>query len=146
MSGAKLEDFSDIPKASKDKLSGPATHSRLRRHRIEDEFKQEDEDDSICQQTLRLQPHPFPIVTTSTLLFISAAVLLGVALLVLGWRAWLRHQDIERLRRNGWRRIAMRQARRGWVDPDFVRSLSELTLLVLMLVSVLGWLGAGSTH
>ncbi len=85
-------------------------------------------------------------MTTSTLLFISAAVLLGVALLVLGWRAWLRQQDIERLRRNGWRRIAMRQARRGWVDPDFVRSLSELTLLVLMLASVLGWLGAGSTH
>lgn len=85
-------------------------------------------------------------MTTSTLLFISAAVLLGVALLVLGWRAWLRQQDIERLRRNGWRRIAMRQTRRGWVDPDFVRSLSELTLLVLMLVSVLGWLGAGSTH
>ena len=85
-------------------------------------------------------------MTPSTLLFLSAAVLLGAALLVLGWRTWLRHQDIERLRRNGWRRIAMRQARRGWVDPDFVRSLSELTLLVLMLVSVLGWLGAGTPH
>lgn len=67
--------------------------------------------------------------------------LLGAGLLALGWRAWQNHLEISRLRRNGHRRVACRQYRRGSVPPDFLRGLAELLLLVLLLVSLLGWLG-----
>lgn len=69
-------------------------------------------------------------------------VLLGAALLALGWRAWQNHLEITRLRRNGHRRVACRQYRRGCVHPDFLRGLAELLVLLLLLGAVLGWLGA----
>ena len=69
-------------------------------------------------------------------------VLLGAALLALGWRAYQNHLEITRLRRNGYRRMAIRHYRRGCVQPDFLRGLAELFLLVLLLATVLGWLGA----
>lgn len=73
----------------------------------------------------------------------SLIALLGAGLLALGWRAWQNHRELSRLRRNGWRRVACRPYRRGCVHPDFLRLLAELLVLVLLLVSVLGWLGAG---
>lgn len=72
----------------------------------------------------------------------SLIVLLAAGLLALGWRAWQNHLELSRMRRNGWRRVAGRQYRRGAVHPDFLRGLAELALLVLLLASVLGWLGA----
>lgn len=69
-------------------------------------------------------------------------VLLGAALLALGWRAYQNHLEITRLRRNGHRRVACRSYRRACVHPDFLRGLAELAVLVLLLATVLGWLGA----
>lgn len=70
-------------------------------------------------------------------------LLLGVALLALGWRAWQNHLEITRLRRNGHRRVACRRlSQRGAVHPDFLRGLAELLVLLLLLGAVLGWLGA----
>ena len=73
---------------------------------------------------------------------ITLILLLAAALLALGWRAYQNHQEIARLRRNGYRRLAMRRYRRGGADPELLQALAELTLLVLLLVAVLGWLGA----
>jgi hypothetical protein len=70
-------------------------------------------------------------------------VLLGAGLLALGWQAYQNHLEISRLRRNGHRRVACRRlSERGGVHPDFLRALAELSLLVLLLAAVLGWLGA----
>lgn len=70
-------------------------------------------------------------------------VLLAAGLLALGWRTYQNHLEISRLRRNGWRRVAGRHCRRGAVHPEFLRALAELGLLVLLLATLLGWLGAG---
>ena len=75
---------------------------------------------------------------------ITLILLLAAALLALGWRAYQNHQEIARLRRNGYRRLAMRRYRRGGADPELLQALAELTLLVLLLVAVLGWLGAAA--
>ncbi len=68
-------------------------------------------------------------------------VLLAAGLLALGWRTRQNHLELSRLRRNGHRRLAFRRYRRGAADPDFLRALAELTLLVLLLVALLGWMG-----
>ena len=75
--------------------------------------------------------------TVSTLVLLLAA-----ALLALGWRAYQNHLEIMRLRRNGHRRVALRRYRRGAAHPDLLRGLAELGLLVLLLLALLGWLGA----
>jgi len=72
---------------------------------------------------------------------ICAIVLLASALLALGQRAYRNHLEIKRLRLNGCRRMAWRRYRRGGADPDMLRGLAELCLLVLLLVALLGWLG-----
>lgn len=72
-----------------------------------------------------------------------AITLLAVALLVLGWRAWRNHCEIELLRRNGYRRMCARVYRRGSVSPEFMHVIAELITLLLLLGSVLGWLGLG---
>ena len=71
-------------------------------------------------------------------------VLLGAGLLALGWHAYQNHLEISRLRRNGHRGLACRRlSQRGGVHPEFLRTLAELCLLLLLLLAaVLGWLGA----
>ena len=69
-------------------------------------------------------------------------VLLVAGLLALGWRAYQNHLEIARLRRSGFRRLAFRRYHRGGADPELLRCLAELTLLVLLLVALLGWLAA----
>lgn len=68
-------------------------------------------------------------------------VLLAAGLLALGWRAYQNHLEISRLRRNGYRRVAARRQLRGGVHPEFLRVLAELGLLVLLLATLLGWMG-----
>ena len=77
-------------------------------------------------------------------LAITLILLLAAALLALGWRAHQNHREITRLRRNGCRRLAMRRYRRGAAEPELLQALAELTLLVLLLVAVLGWLGVAT--
>jgi 4-hydroxybenzoate polyprenyltransferase len=77
-------------------------------------------------------------------LAITVILLLAAALLALGWRAYQNHQEIERLRRNGCRRLAFRRYHRGGAEPELLQALAELTLLVLLLVAVLGWMGAAA--
>jgi hypothetical protein len=67
--------------------------------------------------------------------------LLATALLIMGGRAYRNHLEIRRLERNGCRKLAFRRAGRGCVDVDFLRCMAELTLLLLLLASVFGWLG-----
>lgn len=67
--------------------------------------------------------------------------LLAAGLLVLGVRAYRNHLEIKRLQRNGYRKLAFRLSSRGCVDVDFLRCMAELTLLLLLLATVFGWLG-----
>lgn len=75
---------------------------------------------------------------------ITVIGLLAAALLGLGWRAYQNDQELRRLRRCGHRRLAFRRYRRGGVEPELLQALAELTLLVLLLVAVLGWLGVAA--
>ena len=71
----------------------------------------------------------------------TAIILLASALLALGWHAWQNHLEIERLRKNGYRRLYFqRPSNRGHVDHGFLRGLAECLFLLLMLGAVLGWL------
>ena len=72
---------------------------------------------------------------------IGFIVLLAAALLALGARAYRNHQVIKRLERNGYRKMSFRLASRGCVDADFLRCMAELTLLLLLLAAVFGWMG-----
>jgi hypothetical protein len=74
-------------------------------------------------------------------LFLTTILLLAAALLALGRQAYHNHHEIQRLRRSGHRRLALRRYPRGCADPEMLRGLAELCLLVLLLVAVLGWLG-----
>ena len=74
---------------------------------------------------------------------ITLIVLLAAVMLALGWRTYQNHQEIMRLRRNGYRRVALRRYKRGGAEPELLQALAELTLLVLLLVAVLGWMGVG---
>ena len=76
-----------------------------------------------------------------TLIVLLAAVMLG-----LGWRTYQNHEEIMRLRRNGYRRLAMRRYRRGSVEPGLLQALAELSLLVMLLVAVLGWMGVAGAR
>ncbi|WP_395746635.1 hypothetical protein [Prosthecobacter sp.] len=70
-------------------------------------------------------------------------LLLAVGLLALGWRAWQNHLEITRLRRGGGHRrvrVPFRRHHRGAVDPDLLRGLAELCLLILLLSALCGWL------
>jgi hypothetical protein len=82
------------------------------------------------------------MITMTTYACAILIALLAVALLMLGLRAYRNEQEIRRLRRNGHRRLAFRRCcQRGWVDANFLRCLAELTLLLLLLAAVFGWLG-----
>jgi len=71
----------------------------------------------------------------------TALIILASAILALGWRAWQNHLEIERLRKNGWRKLTFRPpSNRGHVDHGFLRGLAEFFVLLLMLGAVLGWL------
>jgi len=69
------------------------------------------------------------------------AIPLALMLILLAIRAWMNHQEIQRMRRNGCRRQAFRRSYRGCADPEFLRGMAEACLLVLLLIALFGWFG-----
>jgi Tfp pilus assembly protein FimT len=74
----------------------------------------------------------------SALVFIFIAI--AAVLAVLGISAYRNHAEISRLRRNGYRRVAMRRYRRGHACSEMLRGIAELGIIVLLLAVVLGWM------
>jgi hypothetical protein len=63
------------------------------------------------------------------------------ALVWLGYNAIVNHREVQRLKRNGYRKLAARRYRRGFIESEIVQALAELTLLILLLIAVFGWMG-----
>ena len=72
-------------------------------------------------------------------------LILASALFALGWRAFQNHLEISRLRKNGHRKLSFRPpSNRGSVDHEFLRGITEMLFVILLLASVLGWLAHSS--
>jgi hypothetical protein len=74
------------------------------------------------------------------ILFILAIALLS-ALVWIGYNYITDYLDYKRLLRNGYRKLAARRYRRGFVARDAMRGFAEFGLLILLLIAVLGWMG-----
>lgn len=69
-----------------------------------------------------------------------ALSIVAVLAIVAGWRAWSNHRDIERLRANGYHKIATRRrSQRGYVEEDFLRSLVEFVVLIALVMALFGF-------
>jgi len=76
---------------------------------------------------------------TYALAFLIIALL--SALVWLGYNVIINHREVQRLKRNGYRKLAARRYRRGFIELEIMQALAELTLLILLLVAILGWMG-----
>lgn len=77
---------------------------------------------------------------------IATLIFLVIAAAIIGCRCIYNAVELRRLKRSGYRKIATKRHNRGSVDADFLRCLAELTLLLLMLAAVFGWLAHGTPH
>jgi hypothetical protein len=76
---------------------------------------------------------------TYTLAILIIALL--SALVWLGYNAIVNHREVQRLKRNGYRKLAARRYQRGFISRDAMRGFAELGLLILLLIAVFGWMG-----
>lgn len=67
-------------------------------------------------------------------------IVLLAALVWLGYNAIINHREVQRLKRNGYRRVAARRYRRGHACTEMLRGIAELGVLVLLLAVVIGWM------
>lgn len=72
-----------------------------------------------------------------------ACGLIGIALVIIGARCIYNAIELRRLKRSGYHKIAAKRYTRGSAHPEFMRGLAEILLLILLLVALLGWMGAG---
>jgi hypothetical protein len=69
-----------------------------------------------------------------------ALSIIAVLASVAGWKVWSNHRDIERLRANGYHKIAARRrSQRGHVEEDFLRSLVEIAAFVMLMFAVVAF-------
>ncbi len=69
------------------------------------------------------------------------AAILAPFVIVKAVRVWLNHCEYKRQKLKWYRKVATRQYRRGEIDEGFMRGFAELSLIVLLLIAVFGWMG-----
>lgn len=71
-----------------------------------------------------------------------ALSIVAILATVAGWRTWSNHRDLERLRANGYHKIAARRRyQRGYIEEEFLKGIVEFIVLIALLIALFAFLG-----
>ena len=66
--------------------------------------------------------------------------ILGMCVFILAAVTIRQKIDINRLKRNGYRKVGITKRNRAFIAPEFLVGLTELGFIILMLISIFGWM------